>query len=169
MIKLLSNYNSSVDMNNISYNEPNIDINFCVFDYSNLKDVDYRFLPLVFIDEYTKAGVELQIGQHIVHVPWDWAIVTGEMEFSELELIEIKKFHGRDFEAFVFNPLSSSMPQFLPIKIINFYPDLKWTSPAIFHDNLIGVPLTTGDQPLCVFFSESKTKLPDSIDVSCMI
>lgn len=169
MIRLLTNHNESFDINNISFNDPNVDVNFCVFDYSNLKDVDYRFLPLVFIEEYTKAGVELQIGPYIVHVPWDWAIVTGEMEFSELELIEIKKFNGRDFQAFAFNPLSSSMPEFLPVRIINFYPDLKWTSPALFNDNLISIPLTSGPQPLCVYFSEPKVKLPDSIDVSCMV
>ena len=169
MIKLLTADNDVFDMNNISYHDADLNINFCVFDYSNLKDVDYKFLPLVFVDEYTKAGVELQIGPHIISVPWDWAIVTGEMEFSELELIEIKKFNGRDFQAFVFNPISGTMPAFMPIKIINFYPDLRWTCPAIFNDNLIGIPLTTGSQPLCVFFSEPKAKLPDSIDVCCMV
>ena len=163
-MNILTPENRSFSTSNISYNTDN-DLHFCVLDYSNQDDVDYRFPPLVFVDEYSKPGIELQIGQHILQVPWDWSILMGDKNFSDLEILELKKFHGRDFSAFVLNPISGYMPDFVPVKILNFYNEIRWTCPAMNSEHLLAVPIHAGKEPRCVFFAPPKHKLPDVLDI----
>ena len=42
------------------------DLYFCVLDYSDIEDVDYRFLPIVFVENFPKANAFLRIGSNIV-------------------------------------------------------------------------------------------------------
>lgn len=164
-MKILTPDNKSFDTSKISY-DTNNDLYYCVLDYSDENDVDYRFPPLVFVDEYSKPGVELQINGSIIQVPWDWCLLMGDKNYSELELIDIKRFYGRDFSAFVINPISGYMPEFYDVKIINFYHEIRWTCPALGSESLLAVPLEGGSEPKCAFFSPPKHKLPEVLDIS---
>lgn len=156
------------DTNRIAYNQT-IDLNYCVLDYSNKNDVDYKFPPMVFVEEFSKPGTEIQIGSYIIQVPWDWCILLGDPEIGDLEVVELKKLNGRDFTAFVLNPISSFKADYLPIRIINFYNEIRWTVPVIKQEHMLCVPLSANKHSPCVFFCEAKNKLPDVIDVKSLL
>ena len=145
--------------------ESGSELYYCVLDYSDTEDVDYHFLPLVFIEDFAKAAVEIKIGGHIIQVPFLWSILISDQEFGDIELLPFVEFHGRDFDAFTFNPCEGYMPQFLPIEIINIYQEVRWCVPSMKPDNLLAVPITTGKNPQCAFFAESKNKFPEEVDV----
>lgn len=138
---------------------------YCVLDYSNLDDIDYQFLPMVFVEDFAKASAELRIGGEIIQVPLSWSILIGEQEFGEIELMPIMGFHGRDFDAFVFNPCSGFMPDYQPIEIINIYQEVRWCVPSMKPEHLLVVPTSMRKNPSCVFFSDAKSKFPDEIDI----
>lgn len=163
-MRILKPENESFDTSKISYHGDN-NLYYCVLDYSSVQEADYQFPPLIFVDEYSKPGVELQIGDSILQVPWDWSLLMGDKNFEELEVIEIKKFHGRDFDAFVFNPISGYMPDFYSVKVINYYNEIRWTCPVISNEHLLAIPLSAGKEPLCAFFAPPKHKLPEVLDV----
>ena len=149
--------------------EEGSEIYYCVFDYGNLDEVDYQFLPMVFIEDFAKACVELRIGKHLIQVPLPWSILISEQEFGDVELMPIIEFHGRDFDAFVFNPVSGFMPDFMPIEIINIYQEVRWCVPSMKPDQLLTVPIAIGENPPCAFFAEPKNKFPEEIDVRHLV
>lgn len=165
---ILTPDNVTYDTNKISY-DINIDLNYCILDHSDNDDIDYKFPPVVFIEEFSKSGVELQIGPYVIQVPWDWCALLGDKEIGDLEVVEIKKFNGRDFNIFTLNPITGYMPEYYPIKILNFYNEISWTVPFIKQEHLLAIPLRNGENPKCVFFCEAKHKLPDVIDVRSLI
>lgn len=145
------------------------EIYYCVLDYSNIDDVDYHFLPMVFIEDFSKACVELKIGENIVQIPLPWSILISEQELGDVELLPFIEFHGRDFDAFTFNPCTGFMPEFMPIEIINIYQDVRWCVPSMKPEQLLAIPITTGKNPQCAFFAESKNKFPEEIDVRHLV
>lgn len=144
-------------------------LHYCVFDHTHNDDVDYKFPPLVFLEEYTKAAVEMRIGEYIIQVPSSWSILLGDEDGSDLEILPVFEFHGRDFSAFTYNPCAGYMAKFLPIEILNIYHEVKWNIPSLQPAHMLAVPLHIGENPICAFFTENKNKLPDVIDIRNMI
>jgi len=142
---------------------------YCVFDHTQHDDVDYKFPPMVFLEEYTKAAVELKIGNHVIQVPSSWSILLGDEDGSDLEILPVFEFHGRDFKAFSYNPCEGYMATFLPIEEMNIYQEVKWNVPSLQPAHMLAVPLCGGKNPPCVFFTENKNKLPDVIDIRHMM
>ena len=147
----------------------NTELYFSVLDYSDPDDVDYQFMPIVFVEDFAKASAVLKIGKYTIEVPLHWSVLIGDKEFGDLELMPLIGFHGRDFSVFSFNPCKGFMPEFLPIEISNIYQEVKWCVPTVKSDHLLTVPLRSGENPLCAFFSEPKSKFPDSIDMQDLL
>ena len=166
-MNILTPENQSCDTNRVT--ESSSELHYCVFDYSNQNDADYKFLPMVFVEEFAKASIELKIGNNILQVPMEWSILIGDREFGEIELMPLSDFHGRDFEAFVFNPISGFYPEYWPIETTNIYPEIKWCVPTMKPAQLLAVGLSAGDQPKCVYFSNRKIKFPDHVQLSHLI
>ena len=140
-------------------------LHYCIFDHTDNDDVDFRFPPMVFLEEYSKPAIELRIGDLTVLVPLSWAILLGDENCPDLEILALSEFHGRDFKAFVFNPVSGYMAHYFPIEVINIYQDIKWNVPSVQPTHMLAVPLIHGENPPCAFFSESKNKLPEVVDL----
>lgn len=145
------------------------DIRYCVLDYSDANNVDYVFIPLLFLESFNSTSVELKIGPYRVQVPIDWSIIIGDKNSGELEVIELKKLNDRPFEVFALNPISGFMPDFLPIEIINVYSDVKWFFPKLKFGHLLAMPLTLQEKPLCIFLAKEITKIPDVLDITQMV
>ncbi len=160
---ILTPDNISFDTNRIP--SKSTDLYFCVLDYSDPTDIDYQFIPVVFVENFPKANAVLRIGPNTVEVQLHWSILVGDQDFGELELMPIIEFHGRDFSAFTFNPCKGFMSRFEPIEIINIYQEVKWCIPTVMPEHLLTVPLRGGENPPCGFFAEPKTKLPDDFDL----
>ena len=146
-----------------------VDLRYCVLDYTDANNVDYMFIPLLFLESFNAPSVDLRIGKYHIQMPIDWSVVIGDKHSGELEVIELKKLNDRPFQVFSINPISGYMPQFLNITITNIFPDVKWYFPKLKYGHLLAVPLSFEEKPLCVFFVKDFNKLPEILDITQMV
>lgn len=142
------------------------DLCYCVLDYSNTDDIDFRFFPLIFLDVFSRPAADLKIGSHRITMPLDWSIVIADKNFGYMEIIELKHLNDRDFEVFAFNPVSGYMPEFHEVSIQNIFPDVSWNMPKLKFGHLLAVPLRDGPAPPCVFFVKDTNKLPEVLEIT---
>jgi hypothetical protein len=177
MIRILTADNTTYSMNDVP---DQVDgLRYCVLDYSNQDEVDYYFLPLAYLESFSSPAADLQIGPYRVQMPLDWSIVIGEKDHGEIEIINLMSLCDRGFDAFAFNPIDGYMPDFLPVEIVNVYPDVKWFFPKLKFGHLLTVPLrnqlevpsrkdgTRGS--LCSFFVREAGKIPEALDIRKLI
>ena len=77
--------------------------------------------------------------------------------------------NDRGFEAFLFNPLTSFKTDFAEIKIVNFYTDVKWYFPKMKNGQLLSVPITDGEDPLCAFFVKDISRQCEIIEYALLL
>lgn len=163
-MRVLSENNTSYDMN---YLPARVDeLRYCVLDYSNQQDVDFYFIPLVFLDVFPRPAADLQIGPYRIQIPLDWSIIIADKNFGYIEVLEIKHLNDRPFEAFIFNPINGFLPSFEEISIENVFPDITWNMPKLKYGHILAVPLTDAHAPPCAFFVRETQKLPDQLDIT---
>lgn len=143
---------------------------FAVLDNSNPNEPDFYFQPLIFLESFNSPAMVLQIGDHEVMVPIDWCIAVGDSSTScDVEVLPLTSLNDRGFDAIVFNPLSSFRIEFMPTKIVNFYNDFKWYFPKMRNGQLLAMPLTQGDNPLCAFFVKEVSRQSEIIKLDKLL
>lgn len=158
---VLTPENLPFDMASIVEDAP--DELYCALNLSDISDSDYFFYNILNTVTFTAMTAELQIGDMIVQVPINWQILlgdedTGMMEMSSIEdLLSLTEPH-----AFVYNPLTSLYPKFLPVSIKQIFTiNIKWQMPMLSRSHLLAVPLQVKHKPLCAFFADENDKFPD--------
>jgi hypothetical protein len=159
MSRILTIDNELFDMNNLP--DEIEDMRYGVLDYSDPNNVDYMFVPLVFLESFNAPSAVMRIGKHQFQMPLDWSIIIGEPDIGEPEIIPIMSLNDRGFKAFVLNPLTAYMPKFETVEIINVYPEIKWFFPKLKYGHLLTVPLCDGLNPPCAYFVKETQKLPE--------
>ena len=140
-------------------------IRFAVLDNSDPKDPDFIFNPLIFLESFNSPAIVLEIDGKEITMPLDWCIAVGcSQAGSDLEVLPLTSLNDRGFEAFVFNPLTSSYPQFRQLEITNFYNDVKWFFPKMRNGQLLCIPLSDGENPLCAYFVKDINRQSEIID-----
>ena len=81
MTKILTVENESYDLDFVP--EEIEDIRYCVLDYSNPKEADYIFVPLVFLESFNSPAAVLQVGQLQVKVPLDWSLIVCDPSIGD--------------------------------------------------------------------------------------
>lgn len=157
--------------NNTRYNLETLpeeidDLRFAILDNSNPLNVDYHYIPLIFLESFNSPALVLKIGKNIVKMPVDWQIIIGEKEHGDLETLPLTSINDRGFNAFEFNPLSSFSPTFLPIEIVDIYNDVTWYAPRLKNGQFLCVPLEDGPKPKCVYFVKEVSRNCEVIDYS---
>lgn len=142
------------------------DLRFAILDNSNPNNVDYHFIPLIFLESFNSPALVLRIGENIIKMPVDWQILIGEPDHGDLEVLPLTSINDRGFKAFQFNPLSSFRPEFLPIEIIDIYHDVTWYAPRLKNGQFLCVPLTTSETPQCVYFVKEVSRNCEIVDFS---
>ena len=141
------------------------DVRFSVLDNSDPKNPDFFFVPLIFLESFSSPAMVLEIGGKEITMPVDWSIAVGDSESgSDLEVLPLTSINDRGFEAFLFNPLTSFKVDFGTVKITNFYSDVKWYFPKVKNGQLLSIPITEGDNPLCAFFIKEISRQSEVID-----
>ena len=158
-------------LENIKYNLENLpeevdDFRFAILDNSNPSNVDYHYIPLIFLESFNAPALVLKIGKHTIKMPVDWQILIGEKEHGDLETLPLTSINDRGFNAFVFNPLSSFMLDFLPIEIVDIYHDVTWYAPRLRNGQFLCVPLEDGPNPKCAYFVKEISRNCEIVDVS---
>ena len=106
-------------------------LRFSVFDNSNPADPDHFFIPLIFLESFNAPAAVLQIGNRKIKMPLDWKMIIGDAEQGEMYVLPITSLNDRGFEAFIFNPLTGSRPEFEEVDIVDIYNEVKWYFPKI--------------------------------------
>jgi hypothetical protein len=163
-MRILTLENTSFEMNAIPDDVG--DLRFCVLDNSDAKDPDYFFIPLIFMESFNSPALVLNIGNNIIKMPVDWQILIGEPDLGDLEVLPLTSVNDRGFSAFAFNPRSSYRPEFYPIEIVDIYQDVKWYFPKLKPGQMLAVPLSTGDKPLCAYFVKDISRQGEVVDYS---
>jgi len=140
------------------------EIRFCVLDNSDPKDPDYFYIPLIFLESFNSPALVLRIGDNTIRMPVDWQLLIGEPDFGDLEVVPLTSINDRGFNVFTFNPLQSFKPEFHPVEIVDIYQDVKWYFPKLKPGQLLAVPLTEGDNPMCAFFIKDISRQSEVID-----
>jgi len=163
-MKILTETNKTVDMNALPANVD--ELRYCVLDYSDQQNVDFFFIPLIFLDQFPRPAADLQIGPYRIQMPLDWSIVIADKNFGNMEILELKHLNDRPFEAFIFNPVNGFMPSFGEITIENIFPDITWNMPKLKYGHILAVPLSEGKSPPCAFFLRDIVKIPEVLDIT---
>lgn len=146
------------------------DLRFSVLDNSNPKEPDFFFMPLIFLESFTAPAMVLSIGGKEIIMPIDWSVAVGCKESgNDLEILPLTSLNDRGFEAFLFNPLSSFKMEFGTLEIVNFYTDVKWYFPKTKPGQLLAIPITEGERPLCAYFTKDISKQCEVIDYSKLL
>ena len=163
-MRILTLENNAFSLNRIP-DEVEETVRFAVLDNSNPQDPDFFFNPLIFLESFNSPAIVLEINDQEVVMPLDWCIAVGCQESgADLEVLPLTSLNDRGFEAFLFNPLTSSYPQFKKIEIVNFYNDVKWYFPKMKSGQLLAVPLTNGENPICAYFVKDISRQCEVID-----
>lgn len=140
------------------------DLRFAILDNSNPQNVDYYYIPLIFLESFNAAALVLQIGDKKIKMPLDWQILIGEKEIGDLETLPLSSLNDRGFSAFQFNPLTSYSPSFLPIEIVDIYHDVTWYAPRLRNGQFLCVPIDDGPKPRCVYFVKEISRNCEIVD-----
>lgn len=156
-------------LDNTSYSMDQIpdeidEVRFCVLDNSDPKDPDYFYIPLIFLESFNSPALVLKIGEHTIRMPVDWQLLIGEPDFGDLEVVPLTSINDRGFNVFTFNPLASFKPEFHPVEIVDIYQDVKWYFPKLKPGQLLAIPLTEGDNPMCAFFIKDISRQSEVLD-----
>jgi len=142
------------------------DLRFAILDNSNPNNVDYYFIPLVFLESFNSPALVLQIGDRTIKMPVDWQILIGEKDHGDLETLPLSSLNDRGFSAFQFNPISSFSPGFLPVEIIDIYNDVTWYAPRLRNGQFLSVPIEDGPKPRCIYFVKEISRNCEIVDYS---
>ena len=141
---------------------------FCVFDYSNPKDADYYFKPLIFLESFNAPAVVLQIGKYSIQMPLDWSVLVCDDNYSDLEIMPLTSLNDRGFYTMAYNPLRHMVPRPHEVSIINVYSEVKWFFPKLRHGDILVVPLEDTPFPNCALFVKDISRLPDVIPIGVL-
>lgn len=156
-------------LENEKYNLENLpeevdDFRFGILDNSNPGNVDYYFIPLIFLESFNSPALVLRIGDRVIRMPLDWQILIGEPELGDLETLPLTSLNDRGFKAFQFNPLTGFRPSFLDIEILDVYHDVTWFAPRLKNGQFLCVPIEDGERPRCVYFVKEISKNCETVD-----
>ena len=158
-------------LDDLSYNLETLpeeidDMRFAILDNSNPNNVDYYYIPLIFLESFNSPALVLKIGDKTIKMPVDWQILIGEKDHGDLETIPLTSLNDRGFSAFQFNPLSSFNPNFLPIEIIDIFSDVTWYAPRLRNGQFLAVPIEDGPKPRCIYFVKEISRNCEIVDYS---
>lgn len=156
-------------LDNEPYNLENLpeevdDLRFAILDNSNPQNVDYHYIPLIFLESFSSPALVLKVGDNIIKMPVDWQILIGEKDHGDLETLPLTSINDRGFSAFEFNPLSGFRPDFLPIEILDIYHDVVWYAPRLKNGQFLCVPIDDEKEPRCVYFVKEISRNCELVD-----
>ena len=158
-MKILTVENKCYDLDTLP--EEIDDIRYCVLDATEKDNIDFFFLPLIFLESFYAPAICLQIGNKSIQMPMDWSMLICDDDFSASEVIPLTSLNNRGFKALVMNPLRNGSLQQHDVLITNIFQNVKWYVPRLKNGHMLAVPIEDGEKPQCVYFVKEHNKLAD--------
>lgn len=156
-MKILTVENQPYDLN---YMLDEIDdVRYCVLDAADKAEVDFYFLPLIFLESFHAPAICMKIGEYEIQMPMDWSILICDDEYSALEVINLASLNNRGFRGVTMNPMKNNGVKSEEIQITNVYSDVKWFFPKLKHGHVLAVPLEDKPDPKCAYFVKELNKV----------
>lgn len=163
-MKILTVENKTYELDEIP--ETIDDLRYGVLDYTNPKNVDYYFIPLIFLESFYSPAAVVSIGKYTINIPLDWNIVICDAEVGNPEVVNVMSLNDRGLQAFAINPINGYTPQYLDIAITNVYTDVKWHAPKLKFGHILCVPLSDQPESPCVLLVKDANKIPEVLDIN---
>ncbi|BDR25830.1 hypothetical protein RVBP17_1270 [Pseudomonas phage sp. 30-3] len=163
-MKILLTENESYELDRVP--DDIEDIRYCILDCNDKSNVDFYFLPLIFLESFYSPAVVLKIGKYSIQMPLDWSILVCDEEYSDLEVVPLTSLNDRGFHTIVFNPLKHMVPVPSEITITSVFTEVKWYFPKLKSGAVLVIPLEDGPNPNCALFVKEGNKIPDPIDIA---
>jgi len=144
------------------------DMRFAVLDNSDTKNPDFFFVPLVYLESFSSPSAVLEINGKKIQMPLDWNILLGDPECGDLEILPLTSLNDRTFHAFCFNPITSSMPSYKEINLVNIYNEVEWFFPRTRTNQLLTIPLDVNHNPECIYFVKEINRNTDTVDLNAL-
>jgi hypothetical protein len=168
-MRILTLNNHAFDLNDLP-EEVDEDMRFSVLDNSNPQDPDFFFMPLIFLEAFNSPAILLQVGNYEIQMPLDWCMVVGDKECGlDPEVLPLTSINERGFDALVFNPVNGFRQEYMPIKILNIFQDVRWYFPKMKNGQLLTVPLSDDPNPPCAFFIKEISRQGEVIQLDKLI
>mgnify|MGYP000403623192 CR=1 FL=1 len=129
-MKILKTDNTPFNLDKVP--ETGDDIQYCVLDTNNNKNIDFFFIPLIFMETFNAPSMVMEVGEHTIQMPIDWSVMVIEKELGQCEMVPLTSINDRGFEAFVYNPFSGYTHDFKEVKIVNVFHKKKTLSKEIY-------------------------------------
>lgn len=163
-MKILTLDNQSYDLKNLP--EEVDDLRFAILDNSNPSNVDYHYIPLIFLESFNSPALVLKVDDTVITMPLDWQVLIGEPEIGDLEAVPLTSINDRGFKVFQFNPIDGFMPSFLDLEIVDVYNDVTWYAPRLRNGQFLCVPIDNGPKPRCIYFIKEVSRNCEIVDYS---
>lgn len=137
------------------------DVRYCVLDATDKEEIDFYFLPLIFLESFHAPAICLKIGEYKINVPMDWSVLICDEEFSAIEVFPLASLTNKGYNVVCLNPLSNSNFKSEEVYITNIYQDVKWFFPKLRNGHLLAIPIEDKPNPRCVFFVKEANKICD--------
>ena len=169
-MQILTLENTTYLLNKVP-DEVDEDMRFSVLDNSDPKNPDFFFVPLIYLESFSSPSAVLEImpgntsrdegGK--IQMPLDWHILLGDPECGDLEILPLTSLNDRSFHAFCYNPLTSVMPSYQEINLVNIYNEVEWYFPRTRSNQLLSIPLQTKPNPPCIYFIKEINRNTDQV------
>jgi len=169
-MKILTVENKIIDLTDIDEFDEIPRVQYSIIDLGSdaIKEEeipDIRFPKLVYIEEYTGPALKCAIGEYTTILPLSWFIFIGEEDYGDVEIVPITTINARNFSTVVSDPINGFRHHFMEIRPIDLYMEYDWVMPKIKQGQAIAVPINDDEQnPLCIYISHSKSKIPISVN-----
>jgi hypothetical protein len=140
------------------------DMRFSILDNSDPSNVDYHYIPLIFLESFNAPALVLKIGEYTIRMPMDWQILIGEPDLGDLEVLPLTAINDRGFRVFQFNPITGFRPSFPAIEIVDVYHEVTWYAPKLKNGQMLCVPLNDKAEPECVYFVKDVSRNCEIVD-----
>lgn len=168
-MNILTLNNSTFNLNDLP-EEIEEEIRYNVLNNAVHANPDFFFHPLIFVESFNSPAIVLNIGGNEIQMPLDWNILVGDQDSGlDPEAIPLTSLNERQFDAFVFNPVTGFIAEFLTISIVNIYQDVEWCFPKLRPGHYVTVPIQNGDNPKCTYFIKELSKQSESLNLSLIM
>lgn len=106
----------------------------------DLQLLDFTLAQTLILEELSCPSIAIEIAGSTFSLPAKWNILVVDEDTSQLDVVEIKKLAGHQFNALVYDP-TRHMAEGFPIKVVDFSGDHHNVNPSLNRHHMLCHPI----------------------------